>query len=171
MFAPSTYTVLVHEGAEFFHAGFKHAVGGGIGDHHGGEIGAVLLAFRPHIDHIHITLRIAGHDDDLHAHHLRAGRVGAMGAGGNQADFAMALAARFLPCVDHEQACVFALRAGIGLQADAAVACGLAEPFAQLLVHQRIAFTLIGGAKRMDIGKLRPCDGDHLARCVELHGA
>jgi hypothetical protein len=48
--------------------------------------------------------------------------------------------------LDDQQAGVFALAAGIGLQADAGVARGLAQPGAQLLRPARIALQLVGGA-------------------------
>ena len=57
---------------------------------------------------------------------------------GDQADVARAFAARLVPGLDHQQARVFALRAGVGLQADAGVAGGLRTAMlAQLLVEQR----------------------------------
>ena len=68
--------------------------------------------------------------------HLRAGRVGAVRRLGDQADVALRLAARLRASARiDQQAGVFALRAGVGLQADAGVAGGLAQPGAQLLVE------------------------------------
>ncbi len=72
---------------------------------------------------------------------------------------------------DDEHAGIFALRAGIGLQADARVTGGLAQPVAQLLVKLGIALTLLGRRERVNVGKLGPGDGKHLAGRVELHGA
>ena len=142
-----------------------------ISNHHRSKTGTVLLALGFHVSHIDVAILIALGDYYCEANHLRAGGVRAMGTCRNQADIAMTLAARMLPSVDHQEACVFALAARIGLQADAAVAGGLAEPFAQLFVKQLIALALIGGAERMDIGKLRPSDRNHLACGIELHGA
>ena len=56
------------------------------------------------------------HDDDLHARHHRARRVGAVRRLRNQADVAMRLAARLVVAANHEQAGVLALRAGVRLQ-------------------------------------------------------
>ena len=83
----------------------------------------------------------------------------------------MALALRFMKRLDDQQARVFALRARIGLQADARIACGLTQPVAQLFVQLGIALLLVCGRKRMHVGKLGPGDGNHLAGGVELHGA
>ena len=70
-----------------------------------------------------------------------------------------------------KQARVFTLAAGIGLQADAGVTGGGAQPGAQLRVQLGIALALVGGAEGVDVGELGPGDGDHLAGGVELHGA
>ena len=123
--------MLVHQGAQLFHAGFKHAVGAGVGDHDAGQIGTVLFAFRRQIGQIHIALLVAFGHHHLHAHHLRAGGVGAVGALWNQADIAVALALRRVVGLYRQQARVFTLAAGIGLQADAGIAGDAAEPLLQ----------------------------------------
>ena len=66
-----------------------------------------------------------------------------MRRGWDQANIAVALAAGLLPGLDDEQPRIFPLAAGVGLQADAGVACGLAEPLPQLPVEQRVALELI----------------------------
>ena len=71
----------------------------------------------------------------------------------------------------HQQPGVFALAPGVGLQAHARIARGLAQPCAQLRVQQRIALALVCGREGVDMGELRPGDGNHLAGGVELHGA
>ena len=53
--------------------------------------------------------------------------------------------------LDDQQAGVFALRTGIGLQADAGVTRGLAEPGAQLLVEFFVALLLIGWCEGVDV--------------------
>src|SRR3989344_5344163 len=50
-----------------------------------------------------------------------AGGVGAVCAAGDQADVAVAIALGLVVCLDGQQARVFALRSGVGLQADACV--------------------------------------------------
>ena len=123
--------VAVHQRAQLFHARFKHAVGAGVGDHDAGQIGAVLLAFRRQISQIHIALLVAFGHHHLHTHHLCAGGVGAVGALRNQADIAMALALRRMVGLYRQQARVFALAAGIGLQANAGIAGDAAQPLLQ----------------------------------------
>ncbi len=81
------------------------------------------------------------------------------------------LAARLVPGADRQQPGVLALRAGVGLQADAGVAGGLAQPGAQLFVEQRVAGELVGRRERVHVGELGPGDRDHLAGRVELHRA
>jgi len=102
---------------------------------------------------------------------VRAGGVGAVCARRNDANVAMALALGFVKSLDDQETCVFALRARVGLQADACIAGGLAQPLAQLLVKQGIALELVSGCKGVHVGKLGPGDGNHLAGGVEFHGA
>ena len=83
----------------------------------------------------------------------------------------MALAARSVVALDGQQAGVFALRTGVGLQADAGITRGLAEPGAQLFVQQSVALLLVGGSEGVHVRELGPGDGNHLAGRVELHGA
>ena len=53
------------DGADVLDGGFEDAVGGGIGDHQGGEIVLVRLGLGLEIGHIDIALLIAGHHHDL----------------------------------------------------------------------------------------------------------
>ncbi|OQC13295.1 MAG: hypothetical protein BWX79_01051 [Alphaproteobacteria bacterium ADurb.Bin100] len=163
--------VAVHQRAQLLHRGLEHAMGRGVGDHYGGQIGAVLLAFGFQVGHIHVAVLVALGHHDLQAGHLRAGRVGAVGGGRNQADGAVVVAARRVPGLDGQQAGVFALAARVGLQADAGVARGLAQPGAQLLVQFAVALQLVGRREGVHVGKFGPGDGDHLAGGIELHGA
>ena len=57
------------------------------------------------------------------------------------------------------------------MQANACIACSLAEPFTQLLIQQGIAFELIGWCEGVHVGKFWPRDGNHLAGGIQLHGA
>ena len=166
-----TSAVGVHQLAEFLDLRFKYAVGARVGDHHAGELVTVLFALGFQVGHVHIALGVAGGDDHRHASHLGTGRVGAMGRRWNQADVAMTLAVGVKPGLDDQQPSVFTLRACVGLQADAGITGCLAQPVAQLPVEFGITAQLILGRKRMDICKLWPSDGNHLAGRIELHGA
>ena len=163
--------VLVHQVAEGLDRGLEHAVGAGVGDHHRRQVLAVLFALGLQVGHVYVALLVAGGDHHCQPGHLSARRVGAVGAAGDQADVAVTLAVRCLPGANHEKACVLALGAGVGLQADAGIASGLAQPGAQLGIQFGIAGPLFGRRERVDVGEFRPGDGDHLAGGVELHGA
>ena len=76
-----------------------------------------------------------------------------------------------MPATNRQEACVFTLRSGIGLQADAGVAGGLAEPVTQLPVEFVVAGELIAWCERMHVRKRWPGDRDHLAGRVQLHRA
>ena len=166
-----TPAVLVHQLAELLDLRLEHAMCAGVGDHHRGQVGAVLLALGLQVGHVDVAVLVALGHDHLQADHLGAGRVGAVGTGRDQADVAVALALGAVVGLDDQKTGVFALRSGVGLQADAFVAGGLAQPVAQLLVQQLVACQLVGGCKRVHARKLGPGDGDHLAGGVEFHGA
>ena len=123
------------------------------------------------VDHVHIAHIVALGDDHRHAHHLRTGRVGAVGTAGDQADIAVALTFAFVEGLDDQQARIFTLAAGVGLQTDAGVTGGGAQPGTQLCVQLGVALALVGGAEGVDVGKLRPSYRNHLAGGVEFHRA
>ena len=157
--------------AQLAHAPLEHAVGGGVGDHHAGEAIGVLLALGLEVGEVDVALGVALGDDDPQPRHLRARRVGAVRRLRDQADRPRRLAARCVPGTDREQARVLALRAGVGLQADAGIAGRFAEPRFELAPQRVVAGLLIGGRERMDVRELGPGDRDHLAGRVQLHRA
>ena len=157
--------------AQFLDAFFKHAVGGWVGDHHAGQVGAVLFRFRLQVGQVHVAVGVAAGDDDLHADHVGRCGIGAVRRRWNQTDVAVAFAARLVVGLDHQQARVFALRAGVRLQRDGRVARQRAQHFFQLRDHFAVAHRLRVGGERVDVGELGPGDGDHFARRVQLHGA
>ena len=163
--------VAVDQGAQLFDVGFKHAVGRWISNHHRRQVGAVLFALFRQVHHINIAFGVASGHHDRQARHLGAGRVGAVGRCRYQANVSVALTLRVMKRFDDQHARVLTLRAGVGLQADACVARGLAQPAAQLLVQLGIAKLLVSRRKRVDVGKLWPGDGNHLAGRIQLHGA
>ena len=163
--------VAVNELAELLDFGLEHAVRARVGDHHRGEPVRILFALRLQLGEVDVAPFVAARDHHLHARHLSARRIRAVGARRDQADGAMPLAAGLLPGADHEQPGVFPLAAGVGLQTDAGVARRLAEPLPQLAVERRVALPLIGGRIGMDGGELGPGDRDHLAGGIELHRA
>ena len=85
----------------------------------------------PQVVEIDLALLSAGlDDDDPQSGHHRAGRVGAVRAGRNQADVAMILAIGAQVVVDREQPGELALRPGVGLQRHGVVAGDLGQPAA-----------------------------------------
>ena len=113
--------VLVDDPADLLDVLLEHAVRGGVGDHQRGEL--VLVLPRPwprRSSRSTLPLLVAGDRRRPCSPAITArGRVGAVRRDGDQADVAVPLAARFVVGADHEQARVFALRAGVGLQRDA----------------------------------------------------
>ncbi|MCY1406433.1 hypothetical protein D9M71_217000 [compost metagenome] len=110
--------VAVDNLADLADALFVHTVGRGIGGHQAGELAAGLLGLALEVFEIDVAGLVAVDDHHPHARHLRRGRVGAVGRGGNQADVAMPLAAALVVAADGEQPGVLALGAGVGLHAD-----------------------------------------------------
>src|SRR5690606_20453762 len=83
---------------------------------------AVLPGVAADVLDVDIAVGVALGDDHGHAAHLGAGRVGAVRRFRDQADVALGLAVGAVPGADGQQAGVFALGAGIGLQADGVIA-------------------------------------------------
>jgi hypothetical protein len=99
----------VHQLAQLLDLRLEHAVRAGVGDHHAGQVGAVLLALGLQVGHVHVAVGVALGHHHLHAHHLGAGGVGAVRAAGDQADVAVAVPLGFVVGLDGQQAGVFAL--------------------------------------------------------------
>ncbi len=163
--------VRVHDLAQFLDAFLEHAVGRRVGDHHAGQVLAVLLGLGLQVAEIDVAVVVAGGDHDLHADHAGRGRVGAVGRGRDQAHVAVAFAARFMVLLDHQEARVLALRAGVRLQRDGGVAGGGAQHGFQLGDHLAVADGLLVRRQRVDVRELGPGDRHHLGGGVELHGA
>ena len=100
-----------------------------------------------------------------------AGGVGAVRGSGNQTDVAVRLAARFVIGADDQQAGVFALRAGVGLQRNAGEAGDFRQPVFQLLKKHLVAARLFQRRERMNLRELRPGNREHFRRGVQLHRA
>ena len=125
-------TMMVNRGADILDRGFEYPVGGRVGDHKRGQIGGVQLGLCIEISHVDITFLIASNRHDFQSAHGGTRRIGAMGAGGDQADVAVGVAAGFVISADGEQAGIFTLRAGIGLERDGGKTGDLGEPIFQI---------------------------------------
>ena len=94
-----------------------------------------------------------------------------MSGDGDEADIALGLAPGELPAADGEEAGVFALRAGVGLEGDVGQAGDLAEPVLKIGNHAGVAGVLVGWGKRVGFGDGGPAERGELGGGVELHGA
>ena len=106
-----------------------------------------------------------------HAGHHRARGIGSMRGDGDQADVAMRLAPRFVVAANGQQARVFPLRTGVGLQRYRGEAGDIRQPFFQILEHLLIPARLFRRREWVHPAKLRPSHRKHLAGAVELHRA
>ncbi len=154
--------VAMHDLADLAYVFLEHAMGGGIGDHDGGEIVGMLCRLGAQIIDVDIAARITGDHHDLHAGHAGGGRIGAVRRRRNQAHPAMRLIARGVIAADRQQAGIFALRAGIRLQRDRVVTCDVAQPLFQPGEQRVIAFRLLARRERMQRAECRPGQRDHL---------
>ena len=163
--------VPMHHRADLTDAGFKHAVGGGVGDHQRRQPVGVLGRLRRQILLIDVALVITGDSHHLEAGHHGTGGVGAMGAGGDQTDVAMGFTAGAVPGANHQQPGVFPLGTGIGLQRHGGKARQGGQPLLEIVGQTAIALGLIGWGKGMQGRKRRPAHRLQLGGGVELHGA
>ena len=164
-------TMLVHDVTDFGDARFKHAVRGRISHHQCGEIIAVRFGFCTQIVHVDIALFVTGHHHDLHIRHRCRCRIRTMRRRRDQANSTVRLTARFMVFLNDEQTGIFALRAGIWLQAHGGVAGRSAEHLLGFRDHAAETFGLRSRCERVNVGKLRPSDRQHFRGCIELHGA
>ena len=151
--------VVVDDPADVEDRAFEDAVRGGVGDHQRGEVIPVGIGAGAEVGQVDVALTIAADGNDLITGHDGAGGIGAVGTGRDEADFAVALPARLVVAANGEEAGVFALRPGVGLEADGGQAGDLAEPFFQLVRHDAVTFGLHGGREGVDLAELGPRHG------------
>ncbi len=163
--------VLMNQFADRGDAFLEDSVGRGIGDHERAEAGGMLLRLRGEIDRVDVAIAIAGDGDDFEARHHRARRIGAVGGHGDEADFSIQIAARFVVTADREESGVFALRSRVRLHADGVEAGDDGEPVLEGGDHLAIAFDLVGRGEGMRGRDLAPAQRHHLGGGVELHRA
>ena len=163
--------VLVHDLADLDDVLLEHAVGRRVGDHDRRQAFAVFLGIAADVFDIHVAVGIAFGHHDLHPAHLRRRRVGAMCRFRDQADVAPGFPARGVISADREQTGVFALCAGVGLQADGVVAGAFHQHRFQALDQFLVTLHLRGRCEGVDIAEFRPGHRDHLGGGIELHRA
>ena len=82
--------------------------------------------------------------------------IGAVRAGGYEADVAMTFATRLVIGADDEEAGVFALGAGVGLEGDLGEAGAFAEPGLEVFEEFRVAARLLGRSEGVKFAELGP---------------
>ena len=120
---------------------------------------------------VDIAALIAIDNDHLEIGEHGTGRIGAMGRGWNQADVAMCFTAAFVIGADGQQASIFPLRSGIGLQRHGGKAGQARQLIGKIVDQGPIAHRLIERCEWMQAPEFRPGDRDHLGRGIQLHGA
>ena len=106
----------VHDVADFADRWLENAVRRGIRHHERGEIASVFVGLGAQIGKVDVAIFQTRNRDNLESRHHRAGRVGPMRRGGDEAYVAMRFTARGMIFTNREQTCEFTLRAGVGLQ-------------------------------------------------------
>src|SRR6202030_49676 len=149
----------------------ENAVRRGIGDHRRSQSRCTRFGLGAEVREVYIAFRVRRHDDDVHSAHGGGSGIGAVSGRWIETYVAMLLPATSVIRADGEQSSIFALRAGIGLQREGVIASDLAKLVRQILNYFRVAESLTGGREGMDLSELRPGDGQHLGRGVELHRA
>ena len=143
---------------------------GRIGDHDGCQLVTGPLRLRCEVIQVDVPVIRGLHRDHLHARHGRRSRVRAMGGGGDQADAAVIIVGPVI-CGDCLQPGIFALGAAVGLHRECVISRDLAEQCLQIRRQLLVALRLGGGGEWVQACELRPGDGHHLDRGIQLHGA
>ncbi len=149
----------------------ENAVRAGIGHHQRCELILVFISLRGQVGHVDVAVREARDGDHTHPRHHRARRIGPMRRSRNEADVTVPFASGLMVFSNHQQACVFALRAGVGFQRNARKAGDFREPILELRAQHPVTLSLLGGRKRMHLAELWPRHRQHLARGIQLHRA
>ncbi len=163
--------VLMHQVTDFANSLLEDSVSGGIGDHQRREPLRVSLGLLPEIGDVDVAVGVGFHHNHLEAGHDGARRVGAVRGLGNQADVPTFLPARLVIAANHQKTGELSLRARVRLQGHGVEARDLGELVLELLEKPPVALRLLAGREGMQTRELRPRDGQHLRRRVQLHGA
>ena len=93
----------VHDAADLRNTLLEHAVGGRIRDHQRGETAGEPVGLGAQVVQVDVAVIIAVHHHHAHARQHRAGRIGAVGGAGYEADVALLLAVGRVILPDHQQ--------------------------------------------------------------------
>ena len=131
--------MLMHDCADVARAFLEYAMRRRVGEHQRREFLRMLLGLCLEVVDVDVAVVEAAHDDDIHACHGRARRIGAVRGGRDQADRAMRVAARQVIAADGEQSGIFALASGVGLQRHGVEAGDFGQPRFEVGKHGAIA--------------------------------
>ena len=134
-------------------------------------MGAICGRFRAEVLEVDVAIGVTRDRHHLEAAHGGGRGVGAVGAGGDEADVAVALVTRLVVAADREQAGVFTLGAGVGLQRHGGEAGDFRQPSLQVAEKPLVTAGLGGRGKRMQARELGPRHREHLAGRIQFHGA
>ena len=109
---------LVNFFAKISDSRLEDTVGGGIGDHGGGDSRSVLFEFCVEVGKIDVPLRVTSDWNDPKTDEDCTGRIGAVCGNGNEADITCGVSSGLMPSADREKACVLSLGARVRLEGD-----------------------------------------------------
>ncbi len=96
---------------------FKYAVRRWISHHQASKIRSVLFGFRFQISDVDISAFIAFYCNDAHTTHCCRSRICTVSGSRNQSNIAVCIPMIFMISFNHQQTCIFSLRAAVWLQA------------------------------------------------------
>ena len=108
-------TGIVHGAADLADRLLEHPVGGGVGDHQGGQVACVFDHLGVEVVEVDVSLVVAADNDHLHARHHRGRGVGAVGRFRDQAHVTRRVPSALVVGADRHQPGQLALAARIGL--------------------------------------------------------
>ena len=109
---------LVNFFAKISDSRLEDTVGGGIGDHGGGDSRSVFFEFCVEVGKIDVPLRVARDRNDPKTDEYSTGRVCAVCGNRNEADITCGVSSGLMPSADREKACVLSLGACVRLEGD-----------------------------------------------------
>jgi hypothetical protein len=163
--------VRMHDRADPHDARLEHAMRRRVRDHDRRQIARMQIGLALEVGEIDVAVVIASDDDDAHPGQVRGRRIRSVRGRRDQAHVAMRLAARPVVRLDHQQARVLALRAGVRLQRARIVAGRGAEHPLEIVDQLLIALRLLGRRERMQGAERGPGHRHHLGGRIELHRA
>ena len=162
---------VVHRRADLGDVVLVDAVRRRVGDHQRRQPIRVLGHFRAQVVEVDVAVGAARHHHDPHAGQCRRRRVGAVGAGRDQAHVAVGLAALGVIRLDRQQTGVLPLRTRVRLQRHRVIPGDRGQPGLEVGDQLAQPRRVRRRRERMLAGELGPGDRLHLGGRIELHRA